>query len=199
MTDTPEVYPLQWPVGWPETQRPTRARFGAGGSGTTLYVARHRLLEELRKLKAINVVISTNIPLRRDGLPMQNVREPEHHGVAVYFRHSDKPHVLGCDKWDRVADNMVALSKHVAAIRGMARWGVGSIEQALGGYKALPAMPSEKPWHEVLEMSPAASWQEVEKRRVALLKIHHPDLGGDPKIAAEIGRAYDEARREFGR
>lgn len=107
--------------------------------------------------------------------------------------------VLACDKWDRCADNMVALAKHVEAIRGQLRWGVGSLEQAFGGYRALPAVAAKRQWWEVLGVAAHASTAEVEAKRIALLDKCHPDRGGgDVGRAQEINVAWDEFRRERG-
>jgi hypothetical protein len=161
-----------------------------------LYSARSQLENELRRLGATGVVLSSNIPLRNDGLPYSNVREPADHGVAVYFRIKGEPRVLAVDKWNRVSDNFVALARHVEAIRGQLRWGVGSLEQAFGGYKALPAVGASKPWFQVLGVDAAAPWPEVQRKRLELLQRHHPDVAGDAggDQAAEINRAYAEAR-----
>ena len=205
-----EAFPLSWPISWPRTPaaRITRARFGVSvkrgennyrsKAEVTLYVGRERLLSELRKLGAMAVMLSTNIPVRLDGLPYSKAREPDDHGVAVYFRIKGEPRVLACDKWDRVADNMAALAAHVDAVRGQLRWGVGTIEQAFGGYRALPAMGASKQWWEILGVKQSDPWQAIEQRREALLHVHHPDKGGNGNQAAEINAAFDQARRERG-
>jgi hypothetical protein len=190
-----EAFPLSWPVGWPRAKKLARARFGLKGQGTTLYVARARLQDELRRLGAAAVAISSNVPVRQDGLPYSKAAEPADHGVAVYFQIAGEPRVLACDKWDRVADNLVALSLHVESIRGQLRWGVGSIEQAFGGYKALPAVPT---WSEVLGVAPNAEWGQIERKRRELLERHHPDRGGDSSKAAEVNQAFSEARAARG-
>jgi hypothetical protein len=193
MAHAEEAYPLQWPVGWPRVRYASRSKFGR----RTMYVAREFLEHELRLLGARGIVLSTNVPLRQDGLPYSNAAEPRDHGAAVYFRIKDQPRVLACDKWDRVADNVMAIVKHVEAIRGQVRWGVGSVEQALGGYKALPEMGAPKQWWEVLGLPRHSGEAAVEARRLELLQEHHPDRGGSSVRAAEINAAYDEARREL--
>ena len=57
-------------------------------------------------------------------------------------------HVLACDRWDRPEHNLRAIAKHVEAIRGQERWGVGSVAQAFRGYQALPSRATGKPWWE---------------------------------------------------
>lgn len=204
--DRSEAFPLSWPPGWPRTPpgREQRARFNVKIQGSTyqrkgqvtLYVGRERLLDELRRLGATDVVLSSNIPVRLDGLPYSKAAEPRDHGVAVYFRIKREPRVLACDKWDRVADNMAALAAHVEAIRGQMRWGVGSLEQAFGGYRALPAMGDVKPWWAVLGVPQDAPMPAVERRRDELLMKHHPDKGGSHSMAAEINAAFSQARAE---
>src|SRR4051812_39644503 len=114
--NTPEsAWPLHWPIGWPRCKNPTRATFGAVRVVTSTYnpqtkwkqrkaltiaEARDRLLDELSRLHASAVVISTNIRTRNDGLPYSNAAEPDDGGVAVYFRLKGQPRVLACDKWD---------------------------------------------------------------------------------------------------
>lgn len=201
--NTESSYPLSWPVGWPRCKAPGGANFSAKNTGSdsayrykrkvTIAEARDRMLAEMGRLGATNVVISTNVPTRQDGLPYSNATEPRDHGVAVYFRLKREPRVLACDKWDRVADNLVALAKHVEAVRGQVRWGVGSLEQAFGGYKALPEVGARRQWWEVLGVSPEAPWPDVESRREELLFKHHPDRGGSQAIAAEVNAAFSEA------
>lgn len=189
-----EAFPLAWPIGWPRWRSAMPARFGAH----TLYKARSSLQSELRLLGATGVVLSSNIPLRLDGLPYSNVTEPRDRGVAVYFRIKGEPRVLACDRWDKCAHNFVALAKHVEAIRGQLRWGVGSLEQAFGGYKALSAMGATKQWWEILGVKQDAPMTDIERRRMELLREHHPDRGGNGNQAAEVNAAYDQARRERG-
>lgn len=195
-------YPLSWPLQWPRTRSPSRARFYARENGhayrfkkqVTVADGRDRMLAELERLGATQVVISTDVPTRNDGLPYSNAAEPKDHGVAVYFRLKGEPRVLACDRWDRVADNLVALAKHVEAVRGQARWGVGSLEQAFAGYRALPAAGAKKPWWVVLGVPEDASLAQAQARRDELLMRHHPDRGGGADVAAEVLAAFSEAR-----
>lgn len=84
-------YPLTWPANWPRTpvSKRQQARFEV-----SFRVARDQLFEELRLLRATVVIVSSNIPLRKDGLPYASYREPEDPGVAVYFQLRKTAHVL---------------------------------------------------------------------------------------------------------
>jgi hypothetical protein len=205
-------FPLAWPVGWPRCRNPARAKFGttrevqsAHNPGVswrqrgalTVAASRDRLLAELKRLGATSGIISTNIRTRLDGQPMGKAAEPVDSGAAVYFRLKGEPRVLACDRWDRVADNLAALAKHIEAIRGQVRWGVGSLDQAFGGYRALPAMGAVRHWSEILGVPREASVEIVEARRVELLTRHHPDRGGSHDRAAEVNEAADQACREL--
>lgn len=115
------AYPLTWATMYPRTPQHKReaARFEVGFS-----VARDDLLNELRLLGAKNVVMSSNVPLRQDGLPCAKYKQPDDPGVAVYFQIKDKSYALCCDRWLKVKDNLRAIGLHIAAMRGMERWGV---------------------------------------------------------------------------
>jgi len=150
-------------------------------------------------LGATGLVISTNIPTRKDGLPFSNVREPEDRGVAVYFMlDGNQPHCLACDKWDRVADNLAAIAAHIDAIRGQARWGVGDLAQAFAGYKQLPAAEARKSWWTLLGFKePPTTLEVAEAKWKTLIARYHPDVGGNANQAAEINAAFTEAEKFY--
>jgi hypothetical protein len=118
MTKNISAYPLAWATIYPRTPQHKReaARFEVGFS-----VARDDLLNELRLLGAKNLVISSNVPLRRDGLPYATFKEPDDSGVAVYFQIKDKSYALCCDRWLKVRHNLRAIGLHIAAMHGMER------------------------------------------------------------------------------
>jgi hypothetical protein len=187
------IYPLEWPIGWARARTRYPAKFGRGGAGALLVRAREDLLHELELLDAEQVQISTNLQVNARG-DWRNALEPTDQGAAVYFLLANHARALACDKWLRVADNLHALALHVGAIRGQLRWGVGSVDQAFGGYKALPAMGARKLWYEVLAIPHTASKAEIEKKRLELLGKLHPDRpGGDAEAAADVNAAYREA------
>lgn len=85
-------------------------------------------------------------------------------GAAVYFEMKGKPVSLACDKWNRVEDNIWAIAKHIEALRGQQRWGVGSIEQAFRGYTALPAIGE----------SSASEWWKTRISRLPQARVRLP-------------------------
>jgi hypothetical protein len=206
-----ERFPLSWPTGWPRTPRGQRqrARFqrtearAVNGTITrstralTVADALSRLQGEVDRLGAVRVLVSSNVELRLDGLPRSGQAEPADAGAAVYFTLKGQPRCLACDRWDRVADNLAAIAQHIDALRRIDRYGVGTMEQAFAGYKALPAQAS--PWWTVLEFEARpTAWAAVEERYTALARRHHPDRGGDAESMAKINAARDAARLDLG-
>jgi len=94
------------------------------------------LCGEMERLGTKSWLMSCNRARRRDGQPYSDRSQPADTGVAVYFDLKGRQVSLACDKWNRVEDNVWAIAKHVEALRGQERWGVGSIEQAFRGYMA---------------------------------------------------------------
>ncbi len=189
-----EAYPLQWPQGRPRTKYPERSRFD-----TTQDTAQYYLFDELRQLGARNIILSTNLELRRDGLPYASRRPPDDKGIAVYFKHKARDMVFSCDRWDRVGDNIQAVRHTIAALRGIERWGSGdAMEAAFTGFQALPP-PSERPWWDVLELDATVNNLDAVKAQFKILsKERHPDKeGGSNDLMAELNVAFNSAKLEL--
>lgn len=194
-----ESFPLQWPAGWPRATMRERSRFK-----TTFEMARKELYRELSLMGVPdwNVILSSNLPLRRDGMPYSGVKPANGDtGVAVYFKkeNSEKRLVFACDRWDRVEDNMRAIQHSIAAIRGIERWGASDmLERAFTGFTALPAPQSdekEKPWWETLECRPNDEIEHIELRYRVLAKKFHPDVaGGSSEKMSRLNKAIQDAR-----
>lgn len=189
-----QAYPLQWPTGWPRARVRAAAAFKQRGSdgwmkAATIAVARERLQRELDLLRVSLVTLSTNVELRLDGQPRSDRSDPTDPGVAVYFTLKGKQTVLACDRWNRVADNIVALAKHIEALRGMDRWGVGTAEQAFAGYQALPAPIAQRHWSAVLGLPADAS---IDRIKAAYRDLAKASLGDDRKLL-DLNLARDAA------
>lgn len=179
-----EAYPLTWPPGRPRTKWRESARFK-----TQLGTAIQNLRLEVERLGGHDLVISSNIPLRRDGFPSARSGAMSDLGVAAYFTLKKKPMCFACDRWNEVEDNMQAIAKTIEALRGIERWGSGQmVEQAFTGFIALPA--PEQPW-QVLGIDSHASREEIEAAHRRLAMEHHPDRGGDADRMARINAARD--------
>lgn len=199
------AYPLQWPAGWARTA-PHLRRQASFGTTSRSYVgfkerltvaeARERLSGELDKLGARYVTLSTNLELNLNGQPRSGQRDPEDPGVAVYFRLNGRDMAFACDRWNRAADNIAALAKHIDAMRGMERWGVGTAAQAFAGYEALPA---PDPWWKTLGLtSPARSEREIKDAYRKASTAAHPDRpGGSHDRMAAVNAARDEGLKQL--
>ena len=194
-------YPLFWPTGKPRIRSRRPSRFGTSSyKRPTIDASRRFLFEELGRLKAKNTVLSTNQELRLDGLPRSDRRPPEDPGAAVYFTLDGKRIVLSCDQWIGLGCNIWAIAKHIEALRGQDRWGVGSVEQAFAGYVALPAptAAADNCWT-VLGMTgnPIPSRDEIDRQYRALAQKSHPDVAGGSHDAMSRLNAAREAALAF--
>lgn len=184
-----EAYPLYWPEGRPRTppHRRQRSRFVTGFGASVKAV-----VGELRRLGARLPVVSTNVALRRDGLPLASAKRVDDPGVAVYFTYKGKQVCFACDRWDKVEDNIWAVAKTIEAMRGIARWGTGDmLDAAFTGFAALPP-PGEPNWRELLGNPSTLDEAEASYRLRA--KTAHPDLGGSADQMTELNAAISKAR-----
>lgn len=202
---TIEAYPLQWPVGRKRTEswRRERAAFESTFARSRDDITREVALLKKQSLRygGIEVVISSNTALRRDGLPLVGQRNPDDPGVAVYFTYKGKPMSFACDRWDKIEHNMRAIVKTIEALRGIARWGTGDmLEAAFTGFTALPAPGAKREWDEVLDIPRTSTRDQVKSAYRALASRYHPDKpGGSHEKMAELNAAQDAALREGGR
>lgn len=195
-------FPLEWPVGWVRTlaHKRVRAPFTTKKTANrmlSVQIATGRLDAELERLGARQPVLSTNVSLRLDGRPRsdENPRDP---GAAIYFSFRGKATVLACDRYSLVADNIAAIAAHIDALRRIERYGVGTIEQALAGYKALPADTAAN-WRAVFGFAADSTptLDQVDQAYKAAARQHHPDAGGSDLNMAHVNRARDYALMEL--
>ena len=201
-----EAYPLAWPANFDRTKKPERARFSADKRPVSIAVARTRVMEEIGRFTRVGqtyrinpsmVVISSNIPTRKDGMPYSIAKEPDDSGVAVYFELDGEPKVFPCDKWDRVADNLAAIAAHLSAMRGMERWGVGNGKAHYAGFAALEHRP-ERQWWEIIGCEQDDDPIEIEAAYRAARKKAHPDHGGSTDEFQEVQAAYQKYKISLG-
>lgn len=194
-----DQFPLTWPIGCPRSTHRRRSQFGK-----SFEQSRKDLYREL-KLMGINdwnVIMSTNLPLRRDGFPYAqmslNGGDP---GVAVYFRKKDdKPMVFACDKWDKVEDNLRAIVMTIKAVRGIERWGSSDMmERAFTGFQALPPARSTS-WWDVLKIPRNSTLEQAKAAYRNLARQAHPDMQDKTSMTDEmyqINKAWAEAEKEL--
>jgi len=194
---TAESYPLQWPHGWPRTpynkqergDRFTKTDFATGSRKYISFAnARDGLYDELRRLGAKNVVVSTNHKPDRFGVPVESKRSVGDEGVAVYFVLKGKAVAMACDRFTYAAANMRSLTLAIDAMRQLERHGGGAMmERAFSGFVALTA--PGKNWWDVLEVRPDAARAVIEANFRRLARDRHPDRGGTDAAMAELNEA----------
>ncbi|MDJ0712576.1 MAG: hypothetical protein QNJ14_19490 [Woeseiaceae bacterium] len=146
-----------------------------------------------------DVVISSDLKLRLDGLPRSSQREPEDPGVCVYWvTAAGDRRCMAIDRYDKIADNLAAIAATLEAMRSIERHGGAEIlDRAFTGFTALPA-PADEPWWSVLDYQSEsdALASEFEKRARKRLSMVHADTGtGDDWMFNKIKKALDEGRR----
>jgi hypothetical protein len=127
------AFPLSWPQGWPRIpshRQDSGAKFGR----LSFAKARDSLLDELRRLHATHVVVSTNHPVDRNGIPREGTRIADH-GVAVYFVLGGKPLVMACDRFTNAASNMRSVALAIEHLRGLQRHDSTMVERAFSGLR----------------------------------------------------------------
>jgi len=211
MDDHITAYPLCWPPGKPRTNSRSYGRFGTrnergwGSNNITLHQATSRVLEAIDKFtrpghrfRAKNVIISTDLQLRLDGLPRSDQKAPEDPGVAVYFELDGKQRCIPCDHYTKIEQNLAAVAAVVEALRTIERHGSEMFEAAFTGFTALPdpsaiAVPH---WRSILETE-STDLDEVKRAYRVAASASHPDKGGDSEQFRLVQEAWAQARLEL--
>jgi len=222
MKDAITAYPLSWPPGKPRTPEKDR-RYGQFGrqvetKGTlSSWKSKRKVTvnEAIRRIRAQvtaytprgrtwridpdDVIVSTNLRTRLDGLPYSNAKEPDDPGVAVYMELDDRPICIAVDTYRSVADNLAAVAAVLEALRALERHGSGLMEAAFTGFTALPAPGQIQAldWRRVLEYD-GNNLAEAKARYRQLAGRHHPDRGGDAATFDTVARAWQQAQAELG-
>lgn len=210
------AYPLCWPDGWKRTKNRVHAKFNKSrepkynGAGQRMYQGKtdlsvrdavQRLLGELQRMgvKDDDIIISTNVPLRLDGMPRSD-QEPSDSGAAVYWhKKNQNMRCMAIDQYWRVADNLAAIAATLEAMRAIERHGGAEIlDRAFKGFAALPERAPQH-WREILgipqEAKPTVTL--IDERFRSLVQVHHPDKGGDSAKFQEIVQAREAAKLEI--
>ena len=189
-----EAYPLYWPEGRQRTPLAYRepAKFEC-----TMARARDDVLHEIKLMKGSDPIISTNVALRRDGLPSGNQKRVDDCGVAVYFTYNGEQVCFACDRWDKIEHNMRAIAKTIEALRGIARWGTGDMMQAaFRGFAALPDQSNGNNWRRVFGFTAfeIVMIDDVRARYRKMAAEAHPDRGGSNERMAVLNLAWQKAQ-----
>lgn len=139
-----------------------------------------------------DVIISTNIKLRNDGMPYSSAKAPDDRGVAVYFKkwnedtRAYEDMCIACDTFDQVGCNLHAIGLSIEAMRGIDRWGCSELmNRAFAGFKALPEQGSVNVTYaspyEILEVMTGCPREVAYNAYRAAAKKYHPE-GTNPNV-----------------
>lgn len=198
--------PLTWPEGWPRTKSWARSsgKFKSQGRQLSVAEAVSRVREELKKmgLKDDDIIVSTNLRLRLDGLPRSDQPEPGDTGAAVYWETKKGNKVMAIDRYYRVADNLAAIAATLEAMRAIERHGGAEIlDRAFTGFTALPA-PATSNWRTVLDLlgwpADKLTADDIQRAyRQAASKAHPDKDGGSTEAMQRVNAARDAALKEI--
>jgi hypothetical protein len=215
------AFPLAWPPGWKRTPVESRAygQFGTTRKSSmgswsmkekiTVAAATRRLREELGRMGVTDddLVLSTNLRLRLDGLPRSDQAQPADPGAAIYWNDpwSSQPRCMAIDRYTKVEQNIAALAATIEAMRAIERHGGAVVlERAFTGFTALPApivAGMKRDWWLVLLLDtryPTTEEIQAAYRRLAS-KLHPDRAGGNAAAMAELNQARDDALQEIAR
>ena len=191
MDDAPTTFPLSWPPHKPRTDWRKRKNglFKQNDRPINREQAVRRVQREVELLGGRHLIVSTDVPIRRDGMPYSNrSQEPTDPGACVYFHLHGKPYAMACDTFDKVAQNIAAVAGHIEATRKIERYGVATAAETLQAFTALPA--PLKP-HQILGVQPDADAETIRRAWRAKIATAHPDQSGTHAAAAELNAARD--------
>jgi hypothetical protein len=223
MDETRNAFPLEWPAGWRRTPAARRinGKFnkketvyrtdGAGNQYGRQNSKDISIIDAVQRIVATftlmgidrqDVVISTNVRVRLDGLPRSGEREPDDPGVAVYWRDlvAGKPtRCMAIDRYGIVAHNLAAVAATLDAMRAIERHGGAEVlDRAFSGFLALPEKATQ-PWRDVLGIfEPVVTRDTVLAKSRDLLLANNPDQGGDRDKYEAIIEARKRALAEVG-
>lgn len=201
-------YPLQWPESVRRTSWRKASEFSPRFTDD-----RDAIIRWLRK-RGSQVVITSNLPTNRAGLPIAAGGHGGDPGIAVWWVEGGKERVIACDRWRTPSDNLRAIMKTIEALRGIERWGSAQmVDAAFAGFAALPpgtgaevgTAPARPPrtWREILGgpwpdgLDPEELFALAKARHRKAIATAHPDAGGDVELAAELNNAIEAAEAEL--
>jgi hypothetical protein len=190
-----ESYPLHWPAWVPRT---SSSKIAWSQFSVTPGKAQRELFEELRRLGARGVIVSTNVAVRRDGRPYAKPPRITDAGVAVYFSRNGVEQVIACDRYREVWENIRAIGLTIERLRSIERYGTSQmVDAAFWGFAAQPETTTAGGdwtyWWLVLGVEYDTEREVIDRAYRHLAREHHPDRGGDPERFRQITEAYRRA------
>ena len=200
----PRKYPLAWPAGMARTAREDRV---TGRYKVRFKDGSDQAIQELMQWGARKVVVNSNVPIRNDGKPYENMKPISDSGVALYWEKGGGIYCMACDRYQEPHANLQEIRRIHRLIRAIEKYASSTIIDLLyAGFRIqdvdtedtdseVPDRP-RAPWWVVLNISYEAEEQEViDKYR---WESHHYRQIGDRVTELEVSIAYGEFLQERG-
>lgn len=137
-----EAFPLCWPIGFPRAAQQIDSKFK-----TTMAAARDFVKAEVKRLKATDLIISTDIPVNKNGELTSARISVDDTGVAIYFMRNGEQVSLCCDTYKRVHENLYAIGRTIDSLRRIDRDGTSDfLNRAFRGFTAIEAPKGRDCW-----------------------------------------------------
>jgi hypothetical protein len=197
------AYPLTWPQGWKRITDRKNAQFSKretnnrdGHTWTTkkflsVTDGLTRILDELQKMgiDRQDVIVSSNVRTRLDGMPRSGEKEPADPGAAVYWQHKpgEPMRCMAIDRYNDVAGNLAAIAATLEAMRAIERHGGAEVlDRAFTGFKQLAAENAGPSWWTTLGVSAEATAAQINEAFRIKARIAHPDAPGGSREEWEL-------------
>ena len=180
-----------YPLAWPDEQRRSASRvksaFRTNLDGAIDNVRKSlRLFAEDSGRKLEGIQITTNM-----GLFDAHPKDP---GIAVWFIWDGALRCIAVDRYMTVAENLQAIHHVLEARRvEMRHAGIEMVRTTFRGFVAALPAPGERPWHEILGVSPSATTAEIAAAYKDMARKYAQD-GSDDKLS-ELNVARDRAMK----
>lgn len=206
-----QAYPLTWPDGWKRTLAERRrnghfnkkeivtGRTWSAAKSLTVSDSVSRVVEQLGRMGVDrqDLIISTNVRTRLDGLLRSGESDPKDPGAAVYWRaKQDAPmRCMAIDGYTTVADNLAAIAATLEAMRAIERHGgAETLDRAFTGFAALPSSTDGPSWWVVMGIKETATVDEINNAYRQLARLTHPDSAtGNETAMTMLNIARDQA------
>ena len=153
------------------------------------------LVNELDRLGIERATLCADVDFRQPS-PLPEPLDP---GVVIRFTYAGRQHVMACDKWTLLKDNLRAIGRTIKRVRHTEQDGVGTFKEGLAAFAV--KRRAEHWWQVVLGVEPAAPWEEVKAAYRRAAKSTHPDTGAAANEEAfrSVQRAYETAQAYYQR
>lgn len=107
---------------WPKSRKRSKIKKHSQFGKVSISRAIDEIIATLGRMgcPSWNVIISTNVQLKSNGLPYSGRKSPDDSGVSIWWRDTDGSRkVMAIDKYNTVQDNLWAVHKTLEAMRGI--------------------------------------------------------------------------------